>query len=101
MSDTTTKPLVANETPDGEKRPWHGVTNPLEALWIHFSSELSKAGTNVTEMAALKDRVTALETEVRDLKAQKPAPVVAAPVTPPKSPTPAAPIQPSSTLSAG
>jgi hypothetical protein len=104
MSDTQITP---NETPDGEARPWHGVTNPFEALHAWVTKELAAIkGTDNPAMVAMQTKVTALEAEIAAMKAREakavsdisPAPAqpagaqVARPaVATPVPPTPATP----------
>lgn len=100
MSDTQMTP---NETPDGEARPWHGVTNPFEALHAWVTKELAAIkGTDNPAMVAMQTKVTALESEIAAMKAREAKAVsdIAPAATPPAAaqaarptvpPTPATP----------
>lgn len=61
MSNSITTP-----TPTSDHRPWHGHENPFEALFQHVEAKLKSNGSSASEVAALSDRLTALETRLTD-----------------------------------
>jgi hypothetical protein len=41
-TDPNARAPDVNPMTDENARPWHGTSNPLEALWLHFTAEIAK-----------------------------------------------------------